>query len=191
MESLQLAQMLADLSDLNAAQEARAALAVVTANKTVPNTPAPLAAPSPSPEHPSDAAPANKFLEQPQRDHQRTGSSSITSRTSSPATFDKFGRRIISPPLTRTNSATGTPGTSTPMRRESEVDLDVAQATSLMQLYEIRAKIKQQDNSSLLKAREKISALRQFQSQSPITHGERHAPPDVPQTRFTYPRTSA
>lgn len=36
MESLQLAQMLADLSDLNAAQEAKAALAVVEANKTLP-----------------------------------------------------------------------------------------------------------------------------------------------------------
>jgi hypothetical protein len=60
-----------------------------------------------------------------------------------------------------------------------------------MQLYEIRAKIKQQDNSSLLKAREKISALRQFQSQSPITNPERHATPDSPQTRFTYPKTSA
>lgn len=59
-----------------------------------------------------------------------------------------------------------------------------------MQLYEIRAKIKQQDNSSLLKAREKISALRQFQSQSPITNPERHATPDVPQNRYTYPRTS-
>ncbi|KAJ9133351.1 hypothetical protein NKR19_g9079 [Coniochaeta hoffmannii] len=183
MESLQLAQMLADLSDLNAAQEARAALAVVTANKTLPT--APPASPSPSPEHPAQAAPANKFLEQSQRDHQRV------TRTASPATFDKFGRRIISPPLSRTNSATGTPGTSTPLRRESEVDLDVAQATSLMQLYEIRAKLKQQDNSSLLKAREKINALRQYQSQSPITSAERHATPDVPQTRFTYPRTSA
>jgi len=60
-----------------------------------------------------------------------------------------------------------------------------------MQLYEIRAKIKQQDNSSLLKAREKISALRQFQSQSPMAHSERHATPDIPQARFTYPRTSA
>jgi hypothetical protein len=58
-----------------------------------------------------------------------------------------------------------------------------------MQLYEIRAKIKQQDNSSLLRAREKISALRQFQSQSPTTSFERQATPDVPH-RFTYPRTS-
>jgi hypothetical protein len=60
-----------------------------------------------------------------------------------------------------------------------------------MQLYEIRAKIKQQDNSSLLKAREKISALRQYQSQSPVTSAERHATPDVQHSRFTYPRTSA
>ena len=72
-----------------------------------------------------------------------------------------------------------------------QVDLDVAQATSLMQLYEIRAKIKQQDNSSLLRAREKISALKQFQPQSPITNAERYTTPDVPQNRYTYPRTSA
>lgn len=32
-------------------------------------------------------------------------------------------------------------------------------ASTLMALYEIRSKLKQQDNSSLLKAREKISAL--------------------------------
>jgi hypothetical protein len=192
-------------------QEAQAALAVVAANKTLP--PSPL----PSPEHPADAAPANKLLEQAQQHpHQRPASASnIVSRTASPARFDKFGRRVISPPLTRTSSGQGTPGTSTPLRRESEVslhsaqipfqrqfteffqqhqqqlDLDVAQATSLMQLYEIRAKIKQQDNSSLLKAREKISALRQFQSQNPITPAEGHATPDVKENRYTYPRTSA
>lgn len=60
-----------------------------------------------------------------------------------------------------------------------------------MQLYEIRAKIKQQDNSSLLKAREKISALRQCQSQSTIPGTDRQDTPDVPHSRFTYPKPSA
>lgn len=104
----------------------------------------------------------------------RANSAQGLQRTNSPATgsgagagagasggaarFDKFGRRILlSPPLTRTNSAQAS-GTATP-RRDSDNEDDLDRASTLMALYEIRAKLKQQDNSSLIKAREKIADL--------------------------------
>lgn len=138
MESIQLAQMLADLSDLNAAvriytpcprtrtvkrhenlakilpqQEASAAVALVNANKNL-NQPTTTA--------PSDASQPSDLVRPPirpgQRNHQRTGSagslgsSSFLSRTASPAKFDKYGRRILTPPNTRANSSYGSiPGT--------------------------------------------------------------------------------
>jgi hypothetical protein len=138
MESLQLAQMLADLSDLNAAQEAKAALAVVEANKTL----------SPAPASDTSAHAA--------------ASSNMPTDQAHPA----------------------------PRQRSED---DIARATSLMQLYDIRAKLKQQDNSAALaKARERISALhaRQQQIHSPSLGGG-HTTPDVPQSRFTYPKSSA
>ena len=145
MESIQLAQMLADLSDLNAAvrpalvrcssdqlwflrlvrhssseymilisvQESHAAVALVNANKTT----------TADSNSPAEQLPTRPGL----RHHKRTGSggsaastgSSFMSRTASPAKFDKYGRRLLTPPNTRTNSAYGSiPGTP---RRESEV----------------------------------------------------------------------
>lgn len=179
MESIQLAQMLADLSDLNAA-EAEAALALVNANKALAAV------------HRAEPAQVTELQKQGKqaRHHQRVGSASaIISRTASPARFDKFGRRILTPPMTRTNSAQGSiPGTSTP-KRESESEDDVVRATSLMQLYDIRAKLKQQDNSSLLKARERINAIHARQVPSPISAIETKET-EVRQMHFTYPRSS-
>ena len=137
MESIQLAQMLADLSDLNAAvgqhnapslglhcvllvlilgqQESHSATALVNANKT--HSPA------------SASTDSSKSPEQAQtrpglRNHHRTGSTgsagsgSWASRTASPAKFDKYGRRILTPPNTRSNSVYGSiPGTP----RQTEV----------------------------------------------------------------------
>ncbi len=99
-------------------QETQAANALVNANKTL--------GPAPPP---ADSA---KQPEQPAgrpglRNHKRTGSggsaastgSSFMSRTASPAKFDKYGRRILTPPNTRANSAYGSiPGTP---RRDPEV----------------------------------------------------------------------
>lgn len=58
-----------------------------------------------------------------------------------------------------------------------------------MALYEIRAKLKQQDNSSLIKAREKIAALATKQQQ------QQHAEADKPGKHepikhypYTYPK---
>lgn len=134
METLQLAQMLADLSDLNAAvcpspalptiatehgrtccdhvalgggraltsvpeQEPDAAAALVSANKAITQA---VVAPDPS------------TLKAPeQRHHQRVASASaVASRTGSPSRFENFGRRLLTPPITRSNSAHGSiPGT--------------------------------------------------------------------------------
>ncbi|KAK3904315.1 hypothetical protein C8A05DRAFT_13783 [Staphylotrichum tortipilum] len=182
MESIQLAQMLADLSDLNAAQETQAANALVNANKTL--------GPAPPP------AESAKQLEQPAgrpglRNHKRTGSggsaastgSSFMSRTASPAKFDKYGRRILTPPNTRTNSAYGSvPGTP---RRDPEGDDDVDRANTLMALYDIRAKLKDQDSSrNLSKLREKIAALHAKQTLAEKKDG------DAARTRFSFPKSS-
>lgn len=181
MESIQLAQMLADLSDLNAAQESQAAVALVNANKTLPTS-------SPAdPSRPSEQQPARPTL----RHHKRTASggsaasagSSFISRTASPAKFDKYGRRILTPPNTRANSSYGSiPGTP---RRETEIDDDVDRANSLMALYEIRAKLKDQDNNrNLSKLREKIAALHMKQLQGEKKDG------DSGRARFSYPKSS-
>ncbi|KAM7205802.1 hypothetical protein V8F20_003035 [Naviculisporaceae sp. PSN 640] len=203
MESIQLAQMLADLSELNSAAESQAALNLVNANKNT-NSSAPAAAPK-QPTDGSVKASDQAPIRPGQRHHQRvTSSSSLGSRTNSPAKFDTIGRRILTPPLSRTNSAQGSiPGTP---RRDTEVSIsqalfessasylplpkqsedDVDRASSLMALYEIRAKLKQQDNTSLAKLREKITALKARQD---ADHGHHGARP-VPHTRYTYPKSS-
>ncbi|KAK4160937.1 hypothetical protein QBC43DRAFT_108370 [Cladorrhinum sp. PSN259] len=222
MESIQLAQMLADLSDLNAAQDSRAAVGLVTANKTL-NQPTPT-----TPATPSEATQPSDNLRPPirpgQRHHNRTGSagsiasgSSFISRTASPAKFDKYGRHILTPPNTRANSTYGSvPGTPRSMRTEgAEVSTtysppsvplspkilkclqicqmnedDVDRAGSLLALYEIRAKLKDQDNRSLLKLREKISAL---QAQRAVQDGKEvsdSAGGKSGRAKYTFPRSS-
>ncbi|KAJ9157804.1 hypothetical protein NKR23_g71 [Pleurostoma richardsiae] len=173
MESIQLAQMLADLSDLHAA-EPEAAAALVNANKI-------LQAPTPAPA-------AEKKLPE-QRHHQRVASASASvARTASPAArFDKFGRKILTPPMTRANSSHGSiPGTP---RRDSSPEDDIDRANTLMALYEIRAKLKQQDNTSLMKAREKINALIAKQ-QAQVAEKRDPKAIEQRQPRFTYPRTT-
>ncbi|KAI6365952.1 hypothetical protein MCOR25_005189 [Pyricularia grisea] len=171
MESIQLAQMLADLSDLDAAQEASAALALVNANKNLP------IANSATHDHTSTP----KATE---RHHHRVASAQpAINRTSSPATmFDKFGRKMFTPPMTRSNSTQGSiPGTP---RRDQEMEDDVDRASTLISLYEIRAKIKQQDNSSLIRAREKIQALAAKQQAQTATEKK-----DTAQNpRYNYPK---
>jgi hypothetical protein len=182
MESIQLAQMLADLSDLNAAQESQAAVALVNANKSIPTS-----SPADSARQ-SDQPPTRPAL----RHHKRTGSagsaasagSSFISRTASPAKFDKYGRRILTPPNTRANSSYGSiPGT--PRREAEQIDDDVDRANSLMALYEIRAKLKDQDNNrNLGKLREKIAALHVKQMQGEKKDG------DPGRARFSYPKST-
>lgn len=103
------------LSNSMQQQEAQAAIALVNANKPLSIAAAPGPTSDPSTKS-MDLAPVRPG----QRHHQRMGSaSSIISRTASPAKFDKFGRRILTPPMTRANSTQGSiPGTP---RREAEV----------------------------------------------------------------------
>jgi hypothetical protein len=54
-----------------------------------------------------------------------------------------------------------------------------------MALYEIRAKLREQDNTSLLKLREKIAALQARQQ-----HTEKKDVESRP-SRFTYPKSAA
>ncbi|KAH7035000.1 uncharacterized protein B0I36DRAFT_346863 [Microdochium trichocladiopsis] len=101
---------------------------------------------------------------------------------------DKFGRRIISPPISRTNSAvSGTPSSApgTP-RDESAADTDIDRASTLLSLYELRAKVREQNNSSLVKAREKVNALAAKQ-QGYGNPDRKRASTDFA-SRFTYPK---
>ncbi|KAI0383801.1 hypothetical protein F5Y04DRAFT_21534 [Hypomontagnella monticulosa] len=136
MEALQLAQMLADLNDLQAAQDQNAAKNLVSVSRTLDR---------------------KDTLQVPQQSQQPR--SIPESRVTSPPNrmTDKFGRRMLTPPLTRTNSASPSmPGSPSGGDRP---DTDIDRATTLLSLYEIRAKLREQDNSSLIKAREKINAL--------------------------------
>lgn len=215
MESLQLAQMLADISDLSAAvsnllqrdnprwhrrnayhgcvcladslllQDQKAASAMLNANKTLPTNP------QPHGDHlkPPASAPGGSFP-----------SSSAANR------FDKFGRKILTPPaMSRTNSSTGPTSRqgSVPGTPRGELDDDVHQAGSLMSLYEIRARLKQQDSTGLKKAREQIDALiaknKQQQQQQQQQQGggqssqgdaqKQDRPRPISRT-YTYPRES-
>ncbi|KAI0451474.1 hypothetical protein F5B21DRAFT_383715 [Xylaria acuta] len=143
MEALQLAQMLADLNDLQAAQDQAAAKTLVSANKN----------------------PDSQDQPQTQVYHRRSATEGrITSPPAAGRLTDKYSRRMFSPPLSRTNSATPSSIPGTP-RGEHATDSDVDRASTLLSLYEIRAKLKEQDSSSLMKAREKINALAAKQQQ--------------------------
>ncbi|KAI1847339.1 hypothetical protein JX266_006564 [Neoarthrinium moseri] len=147
MEAIQLAQMLADLNDLQAAQDQGAAKALVAANKNLERA---------AKDTPSLGSQAQS---------KGPGTPAADSRIATPAgRFDKLGRRIFSPPLSRTNSFT--PSSSIPgTPRREDLDGDIDRASTLLSLYEIRAKLKEQDNSSLHRAREKINALAAKQAQ--------------------------
>jgi len=70
------------------------------------------------------------------------------------------------------------------------VDGDIDRASTLMALYDIRAKLKQQqDNSSLNKAREKIAALAARQQAQMLSVEKNQAAP-ARHTQYTYPKTT-
>lgn len=187
---------------LSPQQESQAALAVVNANKS---------ASQPAPELSHHLKPSTEqppiHPSQHQLHHQRVASAtSLLSRTASPARYDKYGRPLTTPPMTRTHSNHGSvPGTP---RRESEVRFhfrcvvpsedwvtnsftklqpedDVDRAHSLMALYEIRTKLKQQDTTSIDKLRDKITAL-QSRYQTEKKDGA-----DAKISRFIYPKAQS
>ncbi|KAG6284504.1 hypothetical protein E4U09_007852 [Claviceps aff. purpurea] len=169
MESLHLSQVLADLSTLRAA-EPEAAAAIVSANLPVLKVdPQPLVTSNPrSP--PSRPSVLNR---------------SWSSESGVPLKFDRVDRRmLINLPASRSgtaaNSAPGTPRLS-----DSNAEYDWERASTLMALYDIRAKIKQQDNSSLLRAREKINALAAKQQ---AAERNAKASKELRRHRYLYPK---
>jgi hypothetical protein len=64
-----------------------------------------------------------------------------------------------------------------------KLDADLERASTLMALYDIRSKLKQQDNSSLLKAREKINALAARQQAQQAARNE-----ELRRNRYTFPK---
>lgn len=168
-----MAQMLADISDLSAA-DARAAAALVNANKNLPTDP-----PLPS---------------QAQGQTDSTKPSRASSSTPA-ARLDQLGRRVLTPPLTRTNSNQNSmPGT--PRGEHHAAGDDVDRASTLMALYEIRNRLKQQDNTGLIRAREKIDAMiaRQKAAGQPSgAQGDATQGPERPRpvSRYTFPRAGS
>lgn len=71
----------------------------------------------------------------------------------------------------------------TPPQFEDDMD----RANSLMHLYELRAKMREQDNTNLLKLREKIAALQARQQHTDKKEDSSAGRP----SRFTYPKTPA
>ncbi|KAF4441889.1 pyruvate carboxylase [Fusarium austroafricanum] len=197
MESLQLSQVLADLSNIGAADPG-AAEAIVSANNPSHSSyaqteaTAPVTAPTSSP-----------------TTHQQRRPTGLQRHWSSEK-FDKFGRRILSPGShsgSVVNSSPGTPRRGeldvrhphqlSPLRRSWDLgadrpslqfEEDLERASTLMQLYDIRSKIKQQDNSSLLKAREKVNAIAARQQAQQAAERNMKAADELRRQRYSFPR---
>ncbi|KAI6780158.1 uncharacterized protein J7T54_000064 [Emericellopsis cladophorae] len=170
METLQLSMVLADLSNLGAA-EPEAAAAIVSAHKAAPTD-----------IHESPSAPTNQQLKPP-----RPSSALQRAWSSDGMKVDKFGRRImITPPShSNANTAPGTPRHGEPERR---LDDDLERASTLMALYDIRAKLKQQDNMSLNRAREKINSLAAKQQAHQAAERQAKAADQLRKNRYSFPK---
>ncbi len=70
-----------------------------------------------------------------------------------------------------------------------QVDDDLERASTLMALYDIRAKLKQQDNSSLLKAREKINSIVAKQQAQQTAERNAKAAEEMRRNRYSFPRS--
>lgn len=173
MESLQLSQVLADLSNLGAA-EPEAAAAIV--NASIPASQIPR---SKSDEHTSLASATSPNSRRP---------SSLQRAFSNESRFDKFGRRIlINSPGSRSGSATNSvPGT--PRRGDSDFEDEAERAATLIALYDIRAKLKQQDNSSLIKAREKINSIAAKQQAQQNAERNLKTSDQLRRNRYSFPK---
>ncbi|KAF5020783.1 hypothetical protein F66182_7191 [Fusarium sp. NRRL 66182] len=197
MESLQLSQVLADLSNIGAADPG-AAEAIVSAN---------------NPSHHNytrNEAPTSVPTSSPPATHQPRRPTGLQRHWSQEGKFDKFGRRILSSGSHSGSAGNSSPGT--PRRGELDVrnfrqrsiswrswDLitdrnatqfeeDLERASTLMQLYDIRSKIKQQDNSSLLKAREKVNAIAARQQAQQAAERNIKAADELRRQRYSFPR---
>jgi len=179
MESLQLSQVLADLSNLGAA-EPEAAAAIVSANAQPTN------ANTAAPRSDSNAPTSSATLQVPSQRPSALARSWSTD-PSAPK-VDKYGRRIlINTPSSRSGSTgSSTPGTPRHDTSKADLDADLERASTIMALYDIRSKIKQQDNSSLIKAREKVTALAARQQAQQAQHAAREE--QLRRNRYSFPR---
>ncbi|KAK1240917.1 hypothetical protein MKX07_006350 [Trichoderma sp. CBMAI-0711] len=169
MESLQLSQVLADLSNLGAA-EPEAAAAIVNANLPIIQ-----------PEFPKSDSPA------PSQQQQRPSSGlrrAWSSEAAMQPKFDKMGRRILISSPKSGSAANSSPGTPQPSNYEE----DLERANTLMALYNIRAKLKQQDNSSLIRAREKINALAARQQAQQFAELNMKKAEEMRRNRYSFPK---
>ncbi|PTB65415.1 hypothetical protein BBK36DRAFT_1122470 [Trichoderma citrinoviride] len=169
MESLQLSQVLADLSNLGAA-EPEAAAAIVNAD-----------VPIIQPEFVrSDFQASSQQQQRPSSGLRRAWSSEAAMQPR----FDKMGRRILISSPKSGSAANSTPGTPQP----SNYDEDLERANTLMALYNIRAKLKQQDNSSLIRAREKINALAARQQAQQFAELNMKKAEEMRRNRYSFPK---
>ncbi|KAF7550585.1 hypothetical protein G7Z17_g5626 [Cylindrodendrum hubeiense] len=174
MESLQLSQVLADLSNLGAA-EPEAAAAIVSANTPVVQiTRSKL-------DDPTNSASALASHQRRPSGLQRAWSSEGKFEK-----FDKFGRRILINSPRSGSAANSVPGT--PRRGDSDFEDDVDRASTLIALYDIRSKLKQQDNSSLVKAREKINAIAAKQHAQQAAERNSKAADQLRRNRYSFPK---
>lgn len=174
MESLQLSQVLADLSNLGAA-EPEAAAAIVSANIPVVQITRPRL------DDPTNSASASASPSHQLRP------SGLQRAWSSDTKFDKFGRRILINSPSRSGSAANSiPGT--PRRGDSDFEDEADRASTLIALYDIRSKLKQQDNSSLVKAREKINAIAAKQQAQQAAERNSKAADQLRRNRYSFPK---
>ncbi|PHH61542.1 hypothetical protein CDD81_279 [Ophiocordyceps australis] len=185
MEGIQLSQVLADLSNIGAAEPGAAA---TIARVNMPSDDA-------SKERDARSQLSRPPTSQPQsqmQQQQQQRPSSLTRALSSepgyPPKFDKMGRRIfINSPGSRPGSAAGS-GPGTPRRGDSDVDDEWERASVLMALYDIRAKIKEQDHSSLVRAREKINAIAAKQQAQQAAERNLRTAEELRRNRYSFPK---
>ncbi|KPM41785.1 hypothetical protein AK830_g4786 [Neonectria ditissima] len=170
MESLQLSQVLADLSNLGAA-EPEAAAAIVRASAPV------IQISQPRPEDLTSSTSTSSHQRRP---------SGLQRAWSSEGKFDKFGRRILINSPRSGSAANSVPGT--PRRGDSDFEDDADRASTLIALYDIRSKLKQQDNSSLIRAREKINAIAAKQQAHQAAERNSKAADQLRRNRYSFPK---
>ena len=71
---------------------------------------------------------------------------------------------------------------------QRRLDDDLERASTLMALYDIRAKLKQQDNMSLNRAREKINALAAKQQAHQAAERQAKAADQLRKNRYSFPK---
>ncbi|KAM0450250.1 hypothetical protein ACHAO4_006671 [Trichoderma viride] len=95
-----------------------------------------------------------------------------------------MGRRILISSPKSGSAANSIPGTPQP----SNYDEDLERANMLMALYDIRSKLKQQDNSSLMRAREKINALAARQQAQQFAELNMKKADEMRRNRYSFPK---